>query len=146
MEVIPTPELALALVFPFLVTLAALHLILFKPLLAYLAGREHEVQHARHEAHRLTSEVEKRVADLSRRLTDAEKQVGELRAQGRGRAAHQEAAITGAARKAAESRTSDAILEIRDEKQRAAQRMRELASSLATDIAGRVLGRPTSAQ
>ena len=132
--------------FPFLVTLVALHFILFKPLLAYLAGRDHEVAHARHEAHRLTAAVEQRVAELAKRLADAEKQVGDLRAQGRSRAAPQEAAITGAARKAAESRTGDAIAEIRDEKQRASQRMRELANTLAADITSRVLGRPASAQ
>lgn len=144
MEVIPTPELAVQLVFPFLVTLVALHFILFKPMLAYLAGREHAVSHALSEAHHLEHAVEQRVADLAKRLAEAEKQVGDLRAAGRGRALQQEVAITGAARKAAEGRTTQAIGEIREERARAAGRMREIATGLATDITHRVLGRPAA--
>jgi F-type H+-transporting ATPase subunit b len=146
MEIMPDPYLASLLALPFLATLVALHLILYKPLLAYLEARDHAVHGAKHEAESLGQQNQGSVAELDRRIAEANAAVGVIRRQARGRANEAEAKILAAARADAAEKTSAALEQVKAEQRGAAGAMRQLATELANDIAGRVLGRPVQAQ
>lgn len=141
MVVIPTPELVVLFTFPFLVTFVALHFILFRPLLRYLAERHEAVHEARHEAEHLGAETEQHVRTLEDRLNAARDEVAGLRTAARNRAMEREAAIIAAARADADQRLKAAVEEIGREQAQAAIVMRESARALSQDIANRVLGR-----
>lgn len=146
MEIMPDPYLAPLLALPFLATLVALHFILYKPLLAYLEARDHAVHGAKREAEGLAQQNQGSMAELDRRISEANAQVGAIRREARARANEAEAKILAAARAEGAEKTSIALDQIKAEQRGAAGAMRQLASELANDIAGRVLGRPVQAQ
>lgn len=142
MEVVPNPALAALLLLPFLVTMAALYFILFKPLLAYLGEREHAVVGSRAEAQQLNHTADARVKQLESQLVATREAIATTRAAARGRAAEQQALIVGKARKAADAQLAAAITDIAAEQGRAAGSIGPMAQSLAGDIVTQVLGRP----
>jgi F-type H+-transporting ATPase subunit b len=146
MEIMPDPWLAPLLAMPFLATMAALHFILYKPLLAYLDARDHALHGARHEADHLAEQNVGSMAELDRKMAEAQASVGAIRREARGRANEAEAKILAAARAEAAAKTATAVEAIKAEKQAAAGSMQRLAGELAHDIAGRVLGRAVPAQ
>lgn len=141
MEVIPTLPLALALAAPFVVTFFALWLILFKPLMAYLAARDHAIHGARHDAATLSHESEKRVVTLEGKLTTAREEITAMRGAARARAIEQQNAILHGARGEALAKVSAATVRIAEEHKQASGQMQDMSVTLSRDIAGRILGR-----
>ena len=80
MQIIPNPTIMALQIVPFVVTLAALYFIIFKPMLAYLEGREQVVAKDRADAERLASELAAKMADYESRLAAARSEATELRA------------------------------------------------------------------
>jgi F-type H+-transporting ATPase subunit b len=146
MEIMPDPLLASLLAMPFLATMAALHFILYKPLLAYLEARDTAVHGARHEAASLGEQNASSLAELERKTAEAQAAVGAIRREARSRANEAEAKILAAARAQAAEKTDAALVQIKSDKQAAASVMQRLAVDLANDVAGRVLGRSVQAQ
>jgi len=145
MEIVPTPALAIALVFPFLVTMAALWFILFKPLLGYLAEREAVSHDARKEATDLNKQVESRLGELQQRLAVARSEVSALRATARAQALQKETEIVADARQLAEARVRDATHQIVAEQRLASEKMKAAAEAMSSEIATQVLGREVGA-
>jgi F-type H+-transporting ATPase subunit b len=145
MEIMPDPWLAPLLAMPFLATMAALHFILYKPLLAYLEARDHALHGAKHEADSLAQQNAGSMAELDRKMAEAHGSVGAIRREARGRANEVEAKILAAARSAAAAKTAEALEEVKREQHAAAGSMQRLSAELANDIAGRVLGRSVQA-
>jgi F-type H+-transporting ATPase subunit b len=146
MEIMPDPWLAPLLAMPFLATMAALHFILYKPLLAYLEARDTALHGARHDAEHLVAQNAGSMAELDRKMSEAQAAVGVIRREARGRANEAEARILAIARSEAAAKTATAVDQIKAEKQAAAGAMQRLAGELANDIATRVLGRPVQAR
>src|SRR6185436_1834148 len=98
MEIIPDPVHVALLTLPFAVAALAVHLILWRPLLAWLDERDHTSAHAREEAARLDTQASEQLARIEARLAEARAHAGSLRQQARARAHAQETEIVTAAR------------------------------------------------
>jgi F-type H+-transporting ATPase subunit b len=141
MEIIPDPVHVALLTIPFAVAALAVHLILWRPLLAWLDERDHTSAHAREEAARLDTQAADQLSRIEARLADARAHVGALRAEARERAHAQEARIVAQARSEADGRIDTALERIRTDRATASATLRTTAIELAQDIASRVLGR-----
>ena len=130
---------------PFLICLIGLHIILFKPMLNYLAARTQETDGARQEAKELNELVDDRIETLNQRLQDARNEAGQLRSAARAKAATKGQELIDTARSEAESRVADAVRRIQIERDTAAQALKQTATGLSSDIAGQVLGRTLQA-
>jgi F-type H+-transporting ATPase subunit b len=141
MEIVPDPVHVALLMAPFACAAIALHLILWKPLLAWMDERDATSDKARREAAELDAAAADQLARIEARLHDARAHVATLRQAARARAQTQEAEIVAAARTSAESRIDEALAGIRTEQNAAAASLRETSAGLARDVASRVLGR-----
>lgn len=141
MTIVPNIVLAALLVLPFLVTMVALHFVLFKPMYEYLDNRGKTVDDANAEAERLAEAATERLASLDEQLASARKEVAALRAAARERALTHEAEILDAARRQADAVVSEAVERIQKERVDAAATLRATASSLSNEMASQVLGR-----
>jgi F-type H+-transporting ATPase subunit b len=127
---------------PFLVTLAGLHLIIFKPMLAMLAEREKNIHGFKREAELLQEEVSAKVTELETRLVEARAEASAERAKLRQEAAEAEGEILAAARAQADQLIGEARARIAEEREIASTQLRSSADTLSQQIAGAVLGRP----
>ncbi len=143
--IIPNPTMTALSAAPFLVTVVALYFILFKPLLAYIDARAEAVESGKREAAGLDAEVSSRTAELEARLATVRAEVTELRASRRAAAIHAAQAQVAAARQAADARVKDAVAQLEAERVTARDALAGQARSLATQVAGQVLGRPVAA-
>ncbi|MCA9494025.1 MAG: ATP synthase F0 subunit B [Myxococcales bacterium] len=141
MEILPDPIHATLLLLPFLVAAGTLHVVLWKPLLAYLDERAHTVTHARHEAEDLESAAVEQMTRIETRLAEARAEISTTRQAARQRALGEESKIVAEARGKAETRVSQAVDEIRRDRSTAAEALRASASELSGQIAAQVLGR-----
>src|SRR5262245_36070712 len=116
MEIIPDPVHVALLTIPFAVAALGLHLILWRPLLAWLDERDHTSAHAREEAEKLDAQATEQLARIEARLAEARAHVGALRQQARARAHAAEAEIVAAARAQADGRIDEALGRIRTER------------------------------
>ncbi|MCB9680030.1 MAG: ATP synthase F0 subunit B [Alphaproteobacteria bacterium] len=145
MQIIPDPMFTLIMILPFAVSLIALNVLLFKPVRAYLEGREHAMIGARHEAEQLAADTEAKMAELERRLAAAREEATRLHTERRAAAIAREAEVLDAARRAAEAELDAALSTIATEATAARQSIRETAASLSGEVASQVLGRPVEA-
>ena len=141
MEIIPDPIFAALQTLPFLVTVVALHFILFKPLLAYLEERQAASQNARKEASELKESTASRLEEMAARMAEARASAAAIRADRRADALAREAELVAAARKQAESQVAEALIGINAEREAAAQSIRAAGKLLSAEVAGTVLGR-----
>jgi F0F1-type ATP synthase membrane subunit b/b' len=141
MEIVPDPVHVALLALPFACAALALHLILWRPLLAWMDERDATADTARREAAELDAAAAEQLSRIEGRLQDARSHVSTLRQAARLRAQAQEAEIVAAARTSAEARIDGALARIRGEHAVASAGLRETANVLARDIAARVLGR-----
>ena len=145
MEIIPDPIHVVLLTLPFLVAMLALHVILWRPLLAYLEERDNTSTKARHEAHELEGAAAEQLTKIEVRLAEARNHVGTLRQQARARALAAESEIVTGARHQADQRVTEALAQIVTEKKAASATLGTTANDLGRDIATRVLGRDPGA-
>jgi len=141
LDIIPNPSLIALQMVPFLVTLAALYFIIFKPMLEYLDAREQVISGVRAEAERLQAELAEKMTDYEARLTAARGQVTELRARLRAEAQTSAEARIAEAQAEAEKQVASAVQVIRTERDAARGELEATARALASDISARVLGR-----
>lgn len=146
MNLSPNPIVIGLQAVPYLVTLAGLHYIIFKPVLAHLAGREDAIEGARGRAAELESKLAARTAEYEEKLTAAKAEVTELQAQKRADAQAEADALVAEARAAADAKLEAAVQEVQQQAAVAREGLRESADSLATRIASQVLGRPIAAK
>jgi len=141
MEIIPQLGPVLALTLPFLAAMAALHLILFKPLLAYLDEREDTEKGARERATANAATSEERLTQIEERLAEARHHAASVRAEARAAAHEEESKIIAQARSEAEEKVQAAVQEIRTAAEAAKEGLAASSQALSADIAGQVLGR-----
>lgn len=141
MEIVPDPAHVALLVLPFACAALALHLILWKPLLAWMEERDATSENARKDALELDAAAAEQLVRIEARLHEARGHVSTLRQAARARAQAQEAEIVAAARATADVRIDQALERIRGEQSAASASLRDTATALAQDIAARVLGR-----
>lgn len=145
MQIIPDPLVVALQLVPFLLTMAALHFIIFKPMLEYLDDRDKARSGGRDEAEALQGRIEEKVADYDARMEEAHSEVVDLRAERRGAALAQAEGRLAEARAAADEQVRAALGAIESERAAAATGIRNTAQELAGDIAGQILGRDLKA-
>lgn len=129
---------------PFLVTLAGLHYIIFKPMLAHLADRERNIDGFKREADQLQGEVAGKMAELEEKLSAARAEAATERASLRKQSKEAEAQIVADARASADSMLGEARGRIAAEKESASKELEATAKTLSSNIAGTILGRPVA--
>lgn len=141
MQIIPDPLVVALQLVPFLLTLVALHFIIFKPMIEFLDEREKARTGGRQEAEGLQSRIAEKMAEVEARMAQAHSEVVDLRAERRAAALAQSAARIEQAKAQAEVLVQASLGEIEKERQAASLVLRASADELAHDITGRVLGR-----
>lgn len=141
LEIIPDPIHVALLTLPFLVAFIGAQAILWKPLMAYLEGREETVTKAVKEAEELDVAAQVQLDTLEQKLKVARSKVVDIHTAARARAQAQEAEILAAARADAEAKVSEAVASIAAERKTAAAALETAAIELSRDIAGQILGR-----
>jgi len=127
---------------PFLVVIAGLHLIIFKPMLAMLAEREKNIHGYRKEAELMQEEVDSKMAELEERLAEARVEAMAERGRLRQESLAMEQETLQAARSRAEAYLEEARATLTGERVAATEQLKETAGALSQQIASSVLGRP----
>ena len=142
MNIIPDLILVVTQVVPFLVLVAGLHFILYKPMLAYLDARAHATIGARKEAEVLQARAAARLAEWDAALARAQAEVTEYRSQRRAAANQGHQRVIAEARGAAEAHIHQAVAVLRSEADTARAELHASSLALSREVAVRVLGRP----
>jgi len=145
MQIIPDPLVVALQLVPYLLTLAALHFIIFRPMLDYLEDRERARTSGREEADALQVRIEEKLADYEARMNRAHAEVVDLRATRRAAALTEADGRIKQARGHADAQVQLAVAAIDAERKDAAAGIQDTARDIAGDIAGRVLGRALQA-
>lgn len=127
---------------PFLVVIAGLHLIIFKPMLAMLAEREKNIHGYRKEAELMQEEVTAKMGELEKRLAEARVEAMAERSRLRQESLAMEQETLQAARTRAEAFLEEARNSLSKERVDATKQLEEAAGALSKQIASSVLGRP----
>jgi F-type H+-transporting ATPase subunit b len=142
MNIIPDLGLLLMQTIPFVVTLIALHFILFKPMLAYLEERDAAIEGVKEEAQKLQARIDSDVALWEGKLAAARSEVAQERSRLHEAAQAQRKRLIDEARVQAEARVGSAVAEIQEARKAATTTIRSTSLALARLIAERVLDRP----
>ena len=142
LHLFPDPVLVLVQLAPFLVLVAGLHVILFKPMLAYLLEREHHTAGARHEAASLQAKSAGQATRYEQAVAAARSEIIELRSSRRAVANAEYQKVVAAARAEADHEVQGAVERLRAESGTARGELKGNAAALAHDVAAQVLGRP----
>ncbi len=141
MNIIPDLTLALVQVAPFLVLVAGLQVIIFKPMLKYLHDRAAATVGAKHDAEALVKRSEGRMAEYEARLAKVRSELTEYRAALRNDAHKEHAQHVAEARRESEVHLHGALAAIQREAAVARKAVASMSKDLAGDIASSVLGR-----
>lgn len=145
MNIIPDFTLALIQVVPFLVLVAGLNVIIFKPMLAYLHDRNVATVGAKHDAEALAKRAEARMGEYEAALAHVRSELTEYRTGLRQSAHKVHAAQVAAAKKASDGRLQLALADVAQSARAARASVGPMSKEIAVDIATRVLGRPVEA-
>jgi len=141
-NIIPDLTLALIQVVPFLVLVAGLNVIIFKPMLNYLHDRAAATVGAKHDAEALVKRSEGRLAEYEAQLAKVRSELTEYRAMLRKDAQKAHAHQVAEARSASEVQLHGALAAIQREAAVARKAVASMSKDLSSDIASSVLGRP----
>ena len=144
MDIIPNPLVIGLQVAPFLITILGLYVIIFKPMLAHLEGREDAIEGAQGRARELQEKLTARADEYDAKLTAARIEMTELRAKLRGEALAEADSMVQAARGEAEARVEGALETIRTDAAAAREGLKGSSALLAQQISSQVLGRPVA--
>lgn len=145
MQISVDPVVVALQVVPFLLTMIALHFIIFKPMLAYLDQREQARVAGRDEALALQAGIDQKLAQVEARMSQAHSEIVDLKSERRTTALAEAEAQHEQGRHKANLRLDAAKVDLGQDRLAASAILREAARDLGEDIAGRVLGRDLKA-
>lgn len=141
MDISINPTMMVLQAVPFLLTLLALHAIIFKPMLAYLEQREAAISNGRKEAARLNADATEKLQDVEERLRGTRNSVSQRLAQRRASAQGEYDQLLKGARIEAEASTTRAVAGLADEASVARIQLAATTQELADRVTVAVLGR-----
>jgi F-type H+-transporting ATPase subunit b len=144
MVIIPNTLVIALQVVPFLITILGLYVIIFKPMLSHLDGREDAIQGAQGRARELQEKLTARADEYDAKLTAARVEMNEFRAQRRAEALAESDTKVQAARGEAEALVEGALETIRAGAGAAREGLKGSSALLAQQISSQVLGRPVA--
>jgi len=125
----------------FMILMAVLNVLLFKPLRAALQARKATIEGCRAKVQDIDEQVQAQVARYEAQLQEARLQGGQERAALRKMAQEEESRILGEANQASAVKLQTIKEQIQAEAGVARQTLRNETETLAKEIAGKVLGR-----
>ena len=125
----------------FMILMAVLNALLFKPLRAALQARKETIEGSRAKVLDIDEQVQAQIARYEAQLKEARKQGGEERAALRKTAQEEESRILGEAKQTSAGKLQDIKEQIQKEAATARQSLRDETEVLAQEIATKVLGR-----
>ena len=125
----------------FLVTLFVTNKLLFQPYLALRERRKAGIDGARAEAERMTAQADAKLADYEKQLGVARNRANEEARKIRGEAVAHEREVTDGARATAQKAIDEASAKMRAETDAARATLMPQASTIAKQIASKLLGR-----
>jgi F-type H+-transporting ATPase subunit b len=125
----------------FMILMAVLNALLFKPLRAALQARKETIEGSKAKVQDIDEQVQAQIARYEAQLQEARRQGGQERAALRKTAHEEEGRILGGANQKAAEKLQTIKAQIQEEAEAARQSLRDETKSLAKDIAGKVLGR-----
>ena len=125
----------------FMILMAVLNALLFKPLRAALHARKETIEASKAKVQDIDEQVQAQVARYEAQLQDARQQGGQERSALRKTAQEEESRILGGANQNAAEKLQVIKAQIQEEADSARQALRNETEALAKDIAGKVLGR-----
>ncbi len=125
----------------FMILMAVLNVLLFKPLRAALQARKETIEGSRAKVQDIDEQVQAQISRYEAQLQEARQQGGQERAALRKTAQEEETRILGGANKTSAEKLQSIKEQIQVEAASARQKLREETDTLAKDIAGKVLGR-----
>ena len=141
MNIMPNALLIGLQLIPFLVTIASLYYIIFKPMMEYLEERNTRSLGATDNAKDLEKETHEMKTQIEARTQEAHKQASDKRAQARQELTNKYNTYVHEQRQIAEQKIHDAAREMEVEKAAAKQAIRAEAEKFASDIASKLVGR-----
>ena len=127
--------------FNFLILMAVLNALLFKPLRAALQARRETIEGSKAKVQDIDEQVQAQIARYDAQLQEARQQGGQKRSALRKTGQEEEVRILGEANRSAAERLQTITAQIQDEANSARQALRGETEALAKEIAGKVLGR-----
>ena len=125
----------------FMILIAVLNALLFKPLRAALKARKATIEGCRAKVQDIDEQVQAQIARYEAQLQEARLQGGQARAALRKAAQEEESRILGEANQASAVKLQTIKAQIQSEAGAARQTLRNETETLAKEIAGKVLGR-----
>jgi len=125
----------------FMILMAVLNALLFKPLRAALQARKETIEGSKAKVQDIDEQVQAQIARYEAQLQDARQQGGQERSALRKTGQEEEARILGEANRNAAEKLQSITAQIQGEADSARQALRKETEALATEIAGKVLGR-----
>lgn len=125
----------------FMILMAVLNALLFKPLRAALQARKETIEGAKAKVQDIDEQVQAQIARYEAQLQDARQQGGQERSALRKTGQEEEARILGDANRNAAEKLQTITAQIQEEADSARQALRKETEALAKEIAGKVLGR-----
>ena len=144
MSLLPDPVLTGIQLLPFLLTLAALNFLIFKPMIAYLEARDAATRGARDAAQALHKQADEKQAEYDAQLAAVKAEIAGYYAQRRTEANAERDAVLAQAKAENEATKAAAMTELSAHSELAAKELQQLTGALGQDIAGKVLGRPAA--
>ena len=125
----------------FMILMAVLNALLFKPLRVALQARREAIESSKAKVHDIDEQVQAQIARYEAQLQEARLQGAQERATLRKAGQEEEARILGAANQTAAEKLQTIKEQIQGEAGTARQALRDETEDLAREIAGKVLGR-----
>lgn len=125
----------------FLVLMAVLNVLLYRPLRNVLAQRKEKIDGSHQRAKDLETQIEEKMTRYQEQLQDAKMKGSQERAEMRSAATAEEAKIVGAAREEAGQRLQELKAKVAEEAAAAETTLKTGTAALAGSIASKVLGR-----
>jgi F-type H+-transporting ATPase subunit b len=125
----------------FVVLMAVLNALIYKPLRAALQARKETIDGSKAKVQDIDEQVQAQIARYEAQLQEARQQGGQERAALRKAAQEEEGRILGEANQKAAERLQSIKEQIQDEAGAAREALRNETDALAKEIAGKVLGR-----
>jgi len=125
----------------FMILMAVLNALLFKPLRAALQARREAIEGSKAKVHDIDEQVQAQIARYEAQLQEARQQGAQARAALRKTAQEEEGRILGEANQTSAVKLQSIKAQIQEEAAVARQTLRNETEALAKDIAGKVLGR-----
>lgn len=145
MNISVDPILLVLQLLPFVVLMAGLHVILYKPMLAYLQQRAEATTGSRKKASELQDRAALKLQQWEAAFARAQAEVADFRAQKRAEAQAVYQKKVAVARAEADARVGAALGELQQLSQEARLALPGLAAELSVDMASQALGRRVNA-